>query len=576
VSRPRYQILVIDDEIGRVGDHREEFLKRSGYEATEISFCSGQDELGRNNLAVVIEQVRGLWEGALERRLSLVLLDVRFREKTDVVAGSRFGFAVLRALRDSFGRTLPIVMLTGVNEARGEANASEADGFLPKEELTPESLAAQLFRNGLYPETGAGLLGVAPKFLLTLREVRRVVASGLREILLLGETGTGKSELARYIHEISNRTGRLEPWFGRRANAELHYDQLFGHWRGAHDGANEHRAGAAERAHNGTLFLDEIAELGPDTQTDLLEYRQRGQDGLRRIRRLGNAPEAARRGETRGLDLSGEYSLSEDRVLVETMLISATNRPIDSQTWREDAGFRQDVVNRLGHRIHLPPLRERAEDICFLFMEKIGALGRSITLTPGAQALLERHEWREGNIAELRVVAEAVIAKLGPDFVEVHPHHLNGLLMRNQGGRGEIHEAEGQDKPSDVVSLRMSQEVSFIDIEVRSLWNLAELLRSSVIATRRPTGLGSLSDILKQVTGVHYAPTDVKREVKAILEPWFAPNARQKARWIAHAAYTTESDQIQADPILSSLYRYSVGEIQWDEAKEIVLKVLER
>lgn len=577
MKRLDYRILVVDDEIGREGDHQEEFLKRSARRADEFVFCTGQDSERRNRVDLVVEQTRALWEGRPEQRLSLVLLDVRFKDPADEGGGALFGFTLLRALREQLGRALPIVMLTGVNEARGEANAAEADGFLPKEDLTAQTLAAQLFRNGVYPETEAGVLGVAPAFLLTLREVRRVVGSGMRELLLLGETGTGKSELARYVHQVSGRTGRFEPWFGRRANAELHYDQLFGHWRGAHDGAREHRAGAAERAHEGTLFVDEIAELGPETQTDFLEYRQRGQDGLRRIRRLGNAPDAARRGDTRGLDLFSRYSPAEDRVLVDTMLVSATNRPIDDDKWREQAGFRRDLFNRLGHRVRLPPLRERVEDIAPLFVQKANAVGRSIILTPGARAALEAHEWREGNIAELGQVAQDVVAQLGPDFQQVHAHHVSEVLSRNR----RVESAEADRSPPSAVQVQTSpvdtaEVPSFINIEVRCLRSLAELLRAAVIETRRPTGLGSLADILKQATGVEYAPTDVKREVKCILEGWFAPNARQRMRWMMHPSYGHQAEEIRNDPILSSLYRYSIADIQWDDARNEIIEALDK
>lgn len=575
---PEYRILVVDDQIGRSGAERASFLERSDRSPDDFVFCGGQDTDGRNRLDIAIDEVRALWEGLGEYRLSLVLLDVRFDDSNDQEGGARFGFTLLRALRERFGRALPIVMLTSVNAARSEANTAEADGFLPKEELTSEALTAQLFRNGIYPETSAGVLGVAPAFLLTLREVRRVVGSGMRELLLLGETGTGKSELARYVHRVSDRTGRFEPWFGRRANAELHYDQLFGHWRGAHDGAREHQAGAAERVHEGTLFVDEIAELGPETQTDFLEYRQRGQDGLRRIRRLGNAPDAARRGETRGLDLFGCYSPAEDRVLVDTTLVSATNQPIDDDKWREQVGFRRDLFNRLGHRVRLPPLRERVEDIVPLFVELANVAGRrSITLTPGAQATLQSHDWREGNIAELKRVADIVITKLGTDFHEVHPHHLEGLLTVPGTPGAKAEPAASRSSVVSSTSAPTSTEApSFVDIEVRCLRSLAELLRTAVVETRRPTGLGSLADILKQATGVQYAPTDVKREVKSILDGWFAPNTRELARWGMHAEYRRQAEEIRSDRILSCLYRYSIGETTWDAAKVEIIEVLDQ
>jgi len=573
---------VVDDEIARPGDHREEFLDKVKRTAEEFVFCTGQDGEGRNSVDLVLEAVRNLWEDLAKHRLSMLLLDVRFHDPLDTGGGSRFGFKLLRALRERFGRALPVVMLTSVTEARGEANTGEADGFLPKDHLTPDALKAQLFRNGVYPESSAGVLGVAPAFLLTLREVRRAVASGMMwEFLLLGEPGAGKSELARFVHRVSGRTGRFVPWFARTVNVELHYDKLFGHWKGAFDGAKEHKAGSAEEAHAGTLFIDEIAELAPETQVDFLQYRDRHRtDGLRRVHRLGSTPTALRRGSSAAeFDLYGTHSPQEDRILVDSVIVCATNMPIDDEEWRRKAGFRADFFSSLGLRIGLPPLRERREDVVPLFLEFARTVGREIRVSSEVRQALEAHEWREGNIRELGKVAEQALAALGPDFDEVQVHHVDRLLAA-AARRGQACRA---DAPAPVVRVPAVSAASqggdaatFVEVEVRALWGLAQLIRAALVETRRPTGLGSLADILKQATGIEYAPTDVKREVKSLLEGWFAPNSRQKARWARHADYDRHAREIQGDPLLSSLYRYANGEVQWDEAKATILKALEK
>ena len=124
--------------------------------------------------------------------------------------------------------------------------------------------------------------------------IRRVVERGVGELLLLGETGTGKSAIARYAHAMSPRRGEaFQSWVARASNADVHYSELFGYWRGAFTDAREHRPGVAEAAHGGTLFIDEIAELTPRGQTALFEYRDRHRsDGLRRVRRMGRCPGA--------------------------------------------------------------------------------------------------------------------------------------------------------------------------------------------------------------------------------------------------------------------------------------------
>lgn len=572
-----WKILVIDDQIGRESDDRAEFLERSGRTVDEFVFCSGQDGDRRNRVDFVADEVRALWDGSPDNHLSLILLDIRFDDPKDVGGGARFGFTLLRELRERFGRALPVVMLTGVGEARGQANAAEADGFLPKEELSPQTLHAQIFRNAIFPETEVGVSGQTSAFLLTLRDIRRAVASRVMwEFLVLGESGTGKSELARYIHRVSNRTGDVATWFARTVNIDLHYDNLFGHWKGAFTGAGEHRAGLAEKAHNGTLFIDEIAELAPATQTAFLEYRDRHHDGFRRVHRLGNTPSAARRGDNGSLDIHGTYSPAEDRILVDTAMVCATNKPIDEESWRRETGFRSDFFSSLGLRITLPPLRERQSDIVPLFLkfaEKTA--GRPIRLAEDARSALESHEWREGNIRELKKVAGQSLAQLGPDFDEVRLHHIDKALAA-----ATQHIEPSRSAPESAPGLetkRLTQESgSFVDIEVRSLGSLAELLRAAVLKTRRPTGLGSLADILKHTTGVEYPATDVKREVRSILGVWFAPNARQLARWEAHVDYIRQAERIRRDEVLSHLYRYSVDETTWDDARAAIMEGLEK
>lgn len=572
-------IFVVDDQIGRNGPFRESFLESTGRSVDEFRFSTGQDAGGRNSLALVVEQIESIVSSTNDR-LSMVLLDVRFDDRLDP-DGDRFGFRLLKGLRDTFGRALPIVMLTTEDQAREQANEYAADGFLPKATLSAETLSAQLFRNGLYRDTVTGLVGEAPTFLLTLRELRRVVASGVKELLLLGESGTGKSELARYVHAVSSRREEcFESWFGRRSNAELHYSQLFGHWKGAFEGATQHRAGAAERAHRGTLFIDEIAELNPEAQTELLEYRRRGRsDGMRRIRRLGVYPGGS---PTKSdLNLLGDYSAKEGRVLVDTFLITATNQPIQNASWREQAAFRLDLFNSLGHRVVMPSLRDRVEDIGPLFLALVKlAAQRDIAITEAARERLEAFDWREGNVQELKNVAEGVTARLGPDFAEVHLHHLEGLLAQANSSRdpsqsvvaSRPHEAGSGDAASVTGGPSLDR---FVDFEIQSLWGLAERLRTAVIETRRPTGLATLADIFMHATGVKYEPTDVKREVREILGVWFSPGGRRAARWDSHDGYREFAARVENDPILSSLYRYASEHIDWDHAKADILATID-
>lgn len=566
-----FKILLVDDQIGAPGPFRRSFLEKTGRAEGDFVFCTGQTPDRRNDVPVVLDVVQALWEGTVGARLSLVLLDIRFDDPKDRVDdGAKFGIRLLGALRARFGPTLPIVMLTSVEEARDLANEQHADGFLPKERLSADALLTQIRQNGLYPEPASGLVGTSVPLLMVLREIRRLVVNGVREFLFLGESGAGKSELAGYVSSSAQRTGNLERWYGRRKGDELHYDQLFGHWRGAFDGANAHRAGAAERAHGGTLFMDEIAELTPEGQTELLEYRQRGSDGMRRIRRLGNSP---RGGPDASWDLHGTFSRAEDRVLVDTILISGTNAPVDDPVWRDRTGFRLDLFNSLGHRVLVPPLRDRVEDIVPLFARFVRAIsGRELGVAPATRQLLESHEWRIGNIRELRVAAEGAVASLGPDFDAVQPHHLRLEAVPSVIPPAPVPGAPSTPEP--VTSATSANSGRLVDYEVPALWGMVERLRTAVVETCRPSRAGAVADILEHATGIRYATTDVKREMKAILEPWFAPNARQEARWRERDDYQRLARAVADDDILRSLYGYASGQYDWPVAGEAISAAL--
>ena len=452
------KIVVIDDQIGRDGPFRSSFLDGAGRAAEDFLFLTGQDAAGRNCADATVQRVAGLWREADAPRVALVLLDVLFDDGDDP-GGGTFGFRLLDALREACGPALPVVMLTRKGHTRETAGERSADGFLPKTQLRAETLHQQLARNGLVPAGDHGLQGGAVSFLLALREIRRVAERGVGELLLLGETGTGKSEMARYAHAVSRRRDKpFQKWVAQANNAETHYSELFGYWRGAFTGAGEHRAGVAEEAHEGTLFIDEIAELTPAGQTALFEYRDRHRkDGRRRVRRLGR-PGAGAAG------VPANYSRDEDRILVDTFLITATNKPIQDPAWRAENGFRQELYNRLGHRVEIPPLRARRADVVPLFRHFLEhAAGRPIDVDADVRDRLASHAWTDGNLAELAALADGVSTRIGPDFDRVRLHHLDGLLadsFRRAGRRSAVRDRRrGRPRPRRLRRLRGADAV---------------------------------------------------------------------------------------------------------------------
>ncbi len=219
------------------------------------------------------------------------------------------------------------------------------------------------------------------------------VAPSRATVLITGESGTGKELVAQAIHSLSGRAkDKFVAVHMAAFSAQLLESELFGHEKGAFTGASERRIGRFEQANGGTLFLDEIGEIDKNTQVKLL--RVLGEE--RTFERVGgNTP-----------------------IKVDVRLVAATNRELEKMVsageFRDDLFFRLSVV-----RIHMPPLRERPEDIAMItahFLkvatEENGKPARE--LDADVVAALERYPW-PGNVRELRAAIErAVVMASGP------------------------------------------------------------------------------------------------------------------------------------------------------------------
>jgi formate hydrogenlyase transcriptional activator len=202
-------------------------------------------------------------------------------------------------------------------------------------------------------------------------------------VLITGETGTGKELMARMLHRHSRRANRPLVAVNLAAIPEpLVASELFGHEQGAFTGAVQRRIGRFEMADRGTLFLDEVGELTHDMQVSLLRVLQEGE-----FERLGAA-------QTRKVDVR---------------LIAATNRSLDQDVC--EGAFRSDLFYRLSvFPIHLPPLRERREDIPlladFLLRRVASRIGRQFAgVEPESMDRLMDFSW-PGNIRQLQNVVE--------------------------------------------------------------------------------------------------------------------------------------------------------------------------
>ncbi len=427
------KILIVDDQFGRCqlgSDFREKvgadthslfeadrdnlcrnfgLLVQNGFYLEDpvaiATFCPAQrwnalKEEIENYSELALGVARQGWPDRQGERWSLILLDLRFTEGKinsfgDPERGSLFGVDVLLPLlRQEFGEDLPIVILSSakreeLNPRVRELGALDFIQRIPGAGAPPDesrrALREALFLHGLLPDPSGLIVGQSLATLKMLRQARRGARSA-RTILLEGETGVGKGLLAKYIHQVSGRSdGPFETFLAAQRTAELQADELFGHWRGAFTDAKGDQAGVWERARGGTLFIDEVADLDEGVQQRLMQPIEE-----RRVRRIGHPPAGV-----------------QADVDVEVGVVLATNRSL--------AGvhtLKQDFLNRINaFVIRVPPLRERLEDLPSLTRELAGRLAPTWRgrLLPGALQALQQHEWRDGNVRELRNVLERAL-----------------------------------------------------------------------------------------------------------------------------------------------------------------------
>lgn len=235
-----------------------------------------------------------------------------------------------------------------------------------------------------------------PGFVVVSAEMQRVLDLADRAaptnvtVLLLGESGSGKEMLARYVHQRSPRRARRMVSLNCGALPEsLLESELFGHEKGAFTGAVTTKPGLFEAADGSTLFLDEVGELPPSLQVKLLRVLED-----RQVLRVGAL-------EPRTVDVR---------------FLAATNRNLEAQV--KDGKFREDLYYRLyGIALEIPSLRERRDDILPLADRFIADLAETrVVLSAAARAKLEAHDW-PGNVRQLRnIVHRAIVIAEGPEI----------------------------------------------------------------------------------------------------------------------------------------------------------------
>lgn len=365
------KVLVVDDERG-VRRTLEFLLAKEGFEVSLAA--SGEEAVARFE----------------EQPADLVLTDLRM--------GDMSGLDVVREVKQRSPQTEVIVMTAyGCIDTAVEAMKLGATDYITKpakndeillkvrKALDGRSLRSEVQQLRAEVKGGAGLNALvanSPSMREVLGRIQKVAPTHLT-ILITGETGTGKSCIARAIHYNSQRTqGRFVSVNCAALPEPLLESELFGHAKGAFTGATQARRGLFEEAHNGTLFLDEIGTLPANMQAKLLGALQD-----REVRRVG----------------------SNTSQPVDVRVIAATNADLEEAVAREE--FREDLFYRLNvARLHVPPLRERREDIPVLVRRILDRLPvgdgcGEVTVDEEAMSLLCSAEY-PGNVRELENALE--------------------------------------------------------------------------------------------------------------------------------------------------------------------------
>ena len=388
------RILLIDDDPG-VRDSMERTLRGAGYAVQSAS--SGEEGF---------EQAKG---GSFD----VILSDMRMPGIS--------GLDILRQLRDQRVDSAFIIMTGfGTIDTAVEAMKLGAVDFVQKPFFRDEllmrvrsaserrQLARQvdLLQRQVEPRGSVEALIGRSAAMLRVKELIATAASAPGTVLITGETGTGKELVARAIHSGSARAARPLVALNCAAISEsLLENELFGHARGAFTGAGTARAGLIEHATGGTLFLDEIGTMSKSLQAKLLRSLESGE-----VRRIGE-------NENRHIDVR---------------FLAATNLDIQSAI---DAGdFRSDLFYRLNvHRIHLPPLRERGDDVRALVGHFISryAGGSVAGATAAATAALLAYTY-PGNVRQLQHIIQRAVAVARGSLIDVDDLPEEVLATRTQ------------------------------------------------------------------------------------------------------------------------------------------------
>jgi len=408
-----------------------------------------EDEKGMNEVLRILLEAEGYevvsafdgFEG-----VELLKNDIYDLVVSDIKMPGLNGFEVLKAVKEISPDTI-VIMITafGTTESAIEAMKLGAYDYINKpfkideirlviqKALEKRTLAREIRLLKEHVSSTyelENIIGKSPamqKLLISLPKI----AQSLSNVLITGESGSGKELIARAIHNLSQRSKMNFVALNCAAFPEgLLESELFGHMRGAFTGAVNNKQGLFEVADKGSIFLDEIAEMPLSLQSKLLRVLE---DGT--FRRVGGV---------------GDIS-------VDVRIIAATNRNIESMV--ETGGFREDLFYRLNViPVHIPPLRERKEDIPLLIRHFMQTLGAGETkISADAMTSLLQYEWK-GNVRELQNLLERLVTLL--DGEEITSDMLPQEIFRPSASTSSLPEISSPD--FDLDSFLSEMEKSYI------------------------------------------------------------------------------------------------------------------